>query len=203
MHDRLRRWPGGFAFLRRTVPLLAAGKRSRGAGPLLRANVVLMSDNVESFPALCLELAGWGFEEITWNQLGGNERPEFYAEHRLRPADVERLAKALPDLSERLAARGTRLGGGDGYLRRVAATSAGRALPVAECDVSREFLFVSLDGIVGPCSFTTAELGIAADELGSIESLPGRFQVERLRVRPRACNDCHSTQVFGKYLESR
>ena len=46
-HDRVRGWRGGFAQLRRVVPQLAAARRPERF-PRLRANVVLMCDNVAS-----------------------------------------------------------------------------------------------------------------------------------------------------------
>jgi MoaA/NifB/PqqE/SkfB family radical SAM enzyme len=201
VHDRLRAWPGGFAFLRRHVTALAAGRRDRR--PLLRANLVLMRDNVPDLRALCLELASWGFDELTWNQLGGNDRPAFYPAHRLRPEDVAAVRALLPGLRAELAARGVRLGGGERYLERFAATSAGRALPVADCGAGERFLFVGLDGTIAPCSFTARELGVPLAALAAPErALGARFRDARLRARPAACDDCHSTQVFGKFMES-
>lgn len=77
-HDAVRGEAGLHASLAKSLSALAHEKRLAGAGPLLRANVILMRGNVETFPALCLELARWGVEEITFNQLGGNDRPDFF-----------------------------------------------------------------------------------------------------------------------------
>jgi MoaA/NifB/PqqE/SkfB family radical SAM enzyme len=201
LHDEVRAWPGGFAFLRRAVTALAAEKSRRGQGPRVRVNTVLMRDNVGSFETLCLELAGWGIEEITWNALGGNERPEFYAAHRLRPVDVTRIAAALPRLRAALAGRGVRLLGGPRYLERMEATSESRTLPVADCGAERRFLFVSLEGRVAPCSFTANDIGLPLGSIDTVSGLAGRLHDARLGARPRACDDCHSTQVFGKFVE--
>ena len=197
LHDRLRGWPGGFAFLEKAVRRLA-GERS-GAAPLLRANTVVMRDNVAALPALWRALADWGFDELTWNQLGGRDRPEFFPAHRLAAGDIAFLQTLLPDLRAELAARGVRLGGSAAYLERAAASAGGRALPVADCAPGQRFLFVSVDGRVSPCSFTTAELGLPAEELVPWPSLPGRFGAARARARPGSCDDCPSTQVFGKF----
>src|SRR5262249_45728747 len=75
VHDELRGWRGGFAALRNGVSHLAEAKRAVRRGPLLRANVVLMGQTISDFERLCIELARWGIEEITFNQLGGRERP--------------------------------------------------------------------------------------------------------------------------------
>jgi hypothetical protein len=85
LHDQLRGWRGGFADLERHIVDLAERKRSLGHGPVLRANVLLMRNNIAGFEPLCVRLATWGIEEVTFNQLGGNDRPEFYPEHRSYP----------------------------------------------------------------------------------------------------------------------
>lgn len=202
-HDRLRGWRGGFAQLRRVIPLLAMG-RSSVATPRLRANVVLMRDNVHEFAPLCLELATWGLDEITFNQLGGNDRPEFWAEHHLRPADVESLAEMVPPLRARLATLGVTLRGGDRYLDRMRSSAAGRRLPVHDCGPGERFLFVNEAGLIAPCSFTSETLGIPVAELSStpdLMSLPARFTSARDRwhISLSVCGDCPSTQVFEKF----
>jgi AdoMet-dependent heme synthase len=202
LHDDLRGWSGGFARLRRCVSALAADKARTGAGPLLRVNVVLMRHTVAEFPALCRELARWGVEEITFNQLGGNDRPEFYPAHRLTLPQARALAADVPGLRDELRRCGVALRGGLRYLERIERSAAGRALPVADCHPGQEFLFVSEHGVVAPCSFTLDGYGVplddvrSADELGALAS---RFRVARDRRRLAVCDDCPSTQVFAKF----
>lgn len=196
-HDRVRGWEGGFAFLQRAMTSLA---RERGAGgPLLRVNTIVMRDNVDELPTLCRALADWGVDEITWNQLGGNDRPAFFPDHRLRPEDVAHLRAIVPGLRAELAARGVILRGTEAYLDRTDASAAGRRLPVADCAPGEGFVFASLQGRLAPCSFTADELGVPATEL---HDLPAAFRSARLRIPPRACEDCPSTQVFGKFQET-
>jgi MoaA/NifB/PqqE/SkfB family radical SAM enzyme len=201
-HDDLRGWRGGFAQLQRVVPLLAAKRRA--SRPRLRANVVLMRDNIARFPSLCLELAEWGIDEITFNQLGGNDRPEFWAVHRLTPNDVDRLASELIELRRALAMRGVTLRGGERYVERIRSSALGRRLPVRDCGPGERFLFVSERGIVSPCSFTEDALGAPIAELTSgadVAALPARFGASRASRPPSmaACDDCPSTQVFAKF----
>lgn len=106
LHDQLRGWPGGYASLQCDVAALVQEKRARGHGPILRANVLLMRETLAGFEQLCVELAGWGIEEVTFNQLGGNDRPEFYPAHRLLPEQAEYLATQLPRMRRQLAAQG-------------------------------------------------------------------------------------------------
>ncbi len=199
-HDRLRGWPGGFGAIRAGVKALAA---ERGTSALkLRANVVLMRETIGEFPALCDELAGWGIDEITFNQLGGRDRPEFYPANRLLPVQIGALRDVLPGLASRLACRRVKLAGGDAYLDRFAATARGEAWPVEDCRGGERFLFVDERGLAAPCSFTSDEYGIPIDEITSgnaIRSLPAEFARRRMISRPAACRDCHSTQVFAKF----
>ncbi len=199
-HNQLRGWSGGFGAIRAGVKALVA---ERGASALkLRANVVLMRDTIGGFPALCDELARWGIDEITFNQLGGRDRPEFYPANRLLPAQIDALRAELPELASRLASGGVRLAGGDAYLERFAATARGEAWAVENCRAGERFLFIDERGLAAPCSFTSDEYGIPIAAIASadaIRSLPAEFARQRLKQRPGACRDCHSTQVFAKF----
>ncbi len=201
-HDELRGWKGGFAMLQRHVPQIAQEKRRTGRGPLLRVNTVLMRDNISEFAALCDELANWGVNEISFNQLGGRDRPEFFPAHRLTPNDAAQLSDLIPDIRQRLAVRGVRLLGGADYLQRFNASAANVALPVHNCHPGERFLFVDELGRVAPCNYAVHEVGVP---LGEIETptdlirLKERFAVAIHQSQPAACGDCHATQVWTKF----
>jgi len=202
IHDALRGWRGGFAHLRRAIPRLVAEREVRGQGPLLRANVVLMRDTIGGFEALCAELADWGIDEITFNQLGGDDRPEFLPAHRLSPSDAEWLATNIPRLRAALVRRGVRLVGKARYLRRILATANGQRIPVRDCGPGERFLFIDERGHVAPCSFTTDRYGVPLHEIATweeLQRLPQRFSAMRSVSRAAACDDCHSTNVFEKF----
>ena len=201
-HDQLRRWPGGFARLRRGLSVLAETKARTGRGPILRANVVLMRDNVGELEAVCRELAGWGVTEVTFNQLGGRDRPEFFADHRLLPEQTDALAVDLPGIRRRLAALGLRLQGGTGYLERIRASSRNLPLAVADCAPGRDFLFVDEQGRAAPCHFTVAKLGRSIASIASVDDLDrmvATFSEDRRKAPPPVCSDCMSTQIFEKF----
>lgn len=201
-HDAVRGRAGLFNHLAGNVSQLAADKRAHGTGPLLRANVVLMRDNVADLPRLCHEVARWGIEEITFNQLGGNDRPEFFASNRLLPPQTDALAELLPSLQAELADRGVALRGNSAYLRRISASSRDIRLSPADCDAGRAFLFIDEKGRIAPCSFTPGDYGIALSDItdaAMLETLPARFTAQRSTRRAPGCEDCHSTQHFGKF----
>lgn len=202
VYDRLRGWPGGFLKLRESVRRLVAERRSGGSSHRLRVNTVLMRHTIAGFPRLCRELAGWGVDEITFNQLGGRDRPEFFPAHRLTAEQVDRFATDLPVLRSQLAAQGVRLQGGEGYLARFRATARGERLRVADCHPGRSVLFVDERGRVTPCSFTSDSYGVPIRELRNaqdLRALPGCFAASRRARCDAACEDCHSTQMFEKF----
>ena len=114
VHDNLRGWPGGYEVLRHAVMQLAQAKRTEKRGPLLRTNVILMRQTVADFERLCLELAAWGIEEITFNQLGGRDRPDFFPAHRLLSTQAALLPQQIASLRIKLGRLGVALKGKQG-----------------------------------------------------------------------------------------
>ncbi len=203
VHDGLRGWPGGFELLSTALRDIVHEKESRGKGPLVRVNTVLMRDNVREFPALCRALADLGVQEVTFNRLGGRDRPEFFQIHRLLPADLERLTEGLPALRCELAARGLAILGADAYLERLMSLERGERVAVRDCEPGRRFLFVDERGRIAPCSFTLEAYGEKAAEPSQpardFVELPRRFLARQQSERAGACDDCASTRVFEKF----
>jgi AdoMet-dependent heme synthase len=202
VHDTLRGWPGGFRALREAVRQLAEAKRRNGRGPMLRANVILMRQTIADFESLCVALADWGIEEITFNQLGGRDRPEFFPMHRLLPENVAWLMGEIPRVRTRLSDLGVRLKGSNNYLRRIEFSSRDGTIPIANCHPGERFLFINEDGIASPCNFTTRGYGVPIEELNSsraLRELPAHFAWLQSEKRLASCEDCHSTHVFEKF----
>ena len=202
IHNNLRNWPDGYHWIAKHIRMLVKEKTMAGAEVKLRANVVVMRDNIEYLERLCNELAGWGIEEISFNQLGGRDRPEFYATHRLLPEHAKALGELLPRLKQTSARQGFNICGTESYLDRIWATAIGRRCPVDDCRPGRFFLFINEAGKAAPCDFTVAECGIPIDTITSVEDLAGLPQLFSNTIsedRPPACADCMSTQVFGKF----
>lgn len=204
VHDDLRGHANGFAALRRGICQLTA-ERGVSVRPRVRVNSVLMRHTVANFADLCRELASWGVDEITFNELGGRDRPEFYPANRLRVHDVAALGRQLAALARELSAAGVQLRGGPEYVQRMTQSALDVPWPVADCRPGERFLFIDPEGRVAPCNFTSSEYAVHVDELstvGDLLALPERFTAARQQRTAAACGDCRSTQVFAKYHQS-
>jgi MoaA/NifB/PqqE/SkfB family radical SAM enzyme len=191
-HDALRGWPGGFARLETALRELAGGR------PRLRVNCVLMHENVRQLPELCESLAAWGVDELTFNRLGGRDRPEFFAVHRLQPADLLWLSRALPELQREFAPRGLAIRGTRGYVTRLLELEQGVSVSIDDCSPGERFVFVDERGTAAPCHFTLEQYGVPTDAT-TLGALPETFRRLRGCGRANACLDCQSTQVFQKF----
>lgn len=205
-HDRGRDAPGLFEQLRLNILSLREMKIRAGRGPRLRVNTILMRDNIGAFEQLCETVAAWGVEELTFNALGGRDRPEFFPDHSLWPEDVEWFCESLPGIRARLREKGLRLLGSARYLERIAALARGVSIPVYDCQPGQSFLFVNERGLVSPCSFTAQGYGLSLKDVRApddLHQLPARFAGRKRNQMLACCHDCPSTQVFGKFEELR
>ena len=168
----------------------------------LRVNTILMRENIAAFEAFALEIASWGIRELSFNQLGGIDRPEFYPDHRLLPEQAAWLAKELPNIQRKALERGLKVFGTSQYLERVLASSRDIAVSIEDCNPGRKFLFINEENLISPCNFTTQEYGIPVSEIMDVDDLlkiAGRFHFKQRHSRAAPCNNCLSTQVFEKF----
>lgn len=201
-HDHLRGLPGLFEQLRANIAHLHQLKLQHQLSLHLRANTILMRDTLCDFPRLCETLADWGIEELTFNALGGRDRPEFFPDHCLLPEHIEWLRRELPALRERMKARGLNILGNDLYLNRLLASATNNQLPITNCLPGQHFLFIDEHGIISPCSYTPHGYGLPLSDLRSaadLHRLPQLFAQRQYQQLLAPCYDCPSTQVFGKF----
>lgn len=168
----------------------------------LRVNTVLMKENFDTFPALCDEFARWGVQEITFNQLGGRDRPEFYPDHRLTVEQVQRLPEIAHQIQETIRDTGAHLVFSPSYFKRITASAHGEKLPILDCAPGRFYLFVSAQGKISPCAFTLDDYGkdlASIHSLTDFEHLPATFYREKMSQQAHACHDCPNTNVHGKF----
>lgn len=201
-HDVQRGEIGLFDKLKSYVALLIKETSAGNSALRLRVNTILMRKNIHAFEAFCMEIASWGVQELTFNQLGGIDRPDFYPDNRLLPEQAEWLAKEMPSIQRKAFASGLKVFGTKQYLERVLATSRDIALPIADCGPGRNFLFINEENLVSPCSFTTEGYGIPLSQLQDVNALfalAERFRYKQIHERAAPCNNCMSTQVFEKF----
>lgn len=203
-HGELRGWPGGFDKLLRGLQCLLQERRASRAPLHVRINCVVMRHNLHDFQPLC-ELCGeLGVDEITFNQLGGMDRPEYHRRYGLLTEHIITLQKLVPKLQERLLSQGVLLRGGTRYLERLRAAAEGRAQPIADCRPGDAFWFVDEGLRLAPCSFTLSDYAVdvrSLTEVKDLASLPARFRAAHRSRRAAPCADCRSTQVFSKWSE--
>lgn len=202
-HDAIRRWRGGYQTIRTAIKALAAEKRSARRDLRLRANMVLTRDNITQVFDLAEDLAEIGFDEMTFNQLGGRYRRGYYERHRLLPIQADWVAKQLPVQRSRLADRGIVLCGDSDYLERLRASSRDLALRPTGCQPGEEVLFVEADGRVGPCCDTVESCGVpvaTVDSVAALRRLPRVLARAVAQRSPRDCQDCTNTRGFRKFV---
>jgi radical SAM protein with 4Fe4S-binding SPASM domain len=197
-HDKMRGRIGLFEDVKNSIKLLT----QEAPNLKIRINTVLMKHNFEIFPDLCIEFATWGIKEITFNQLGGRDRPEFYPENRLAVEQVARLPELASHIQEAISNTQGELIFSENYFRRILATAKGDKLPIRDCKPGSYYMFVNANGKISPCAFTTDEYGVEISSIQSLadfEKLPLVFHQKKTNQQAYYCHDCPCTNVHGKF----
>ncbi|PLK50646.1 radical SAM protein [Uliginosibacterium sp. TH139] len=201
-NDRVRQKPGLFEELKRNVSALCELKEKRGSALIVKVNTILMRNNIDEFGTFCELMRDWGVNELTFNQLGGYDRPEFFPDNRLLVTQVARFIDALPGWKNDFSEAGLRIHGNDAYLKRFQYSCRDEKIPVEDCAPGAWFWFVNENGLISPCSYTSYEYAIDVDAISSPEELDAveqSFRQMRRDKRSRFCADCHCTQLFDKF----
>jgi radical SAM protein with 4Fe4S-binding SPASM domain len=163
-----------------------------------------MRQTIEHYPKLAHELARLGVDELSFNALGGRDRPEFYPEARIAPAQWQQFTARLPELRAQLRCYGAQLLGQFSYLQRIAASTQELPVSVSSCTAAEQFLFIDASGRIAPCSQSIDEYGIDLDlvrDAHTLNVLPDQFRQAQLQRRASSCADCPSTQLWGKFAK--
>lgn len=205
-HDQLRGWAGGFHALEHSLQRLFNERVVLGSAMRVRINVVLMRNTIHEFSALCEALSHWPIGEISFNALGGRDRPEFYADNALTADDLATFAGALPALRAKLAAKNIRLLGDENYLNRLKQIANRWAMPVRDCQPGQRFMFIDELGRMAPCHFSSDDYGLPLDQIqchSDLDNVLKSFALNQAKLAAPACADCMSTQVFGKFSQGQ
>lgn len=197
-HDKMRGKPGLFDEIKDGIQLLA----QEAPELKIRINTVLMKNNFHLFHDLCIEVANWGVKEITFNQLGGRDRPEFYQDNRLSIEQATSIPNVTNDIQNAISNTDTKLILSESYLHRILASASGKKLPILDCKPGSYYMFVNAHGKISPCSFTTDEYGLDISSIqttNAFEELHSVFHQKKTLKQASWCHDCPSTNVHGKF----
>ena len=200
--DAVRQFDGYFRTVTEKIRLLHQMRSDSGSGLKIKVNTILMRRNIAEFEAFCEYLAEIGVDEVTFNRLGGYDRPEFFDDNRLLYEQSKALADDLPAMKQRLAAKGLIIHGSQKYMERFLSAALDQKNPIDECNPGDWFWFINENGYISPCSYTSYEYQFPIADIRSPEDIPKveqYFRDLRSTCRSEWCDNCFCTQVYDKF----
>lgn len=200
--DTVRQFDGYFQTVTQKIRLLDQMRNASKSGLKIKVNTILMRRNISQFEKFCEYLAELGVDEVTFNRLGGYDRPEFFDDNRLLYSQSKKLADELPEIKKRLADKGLIIHGSKKYMERFLSAARDIKNPIEECYPGQWFWFINENGYISPCSYTTYEYEFPISDIRSVEDIPKVEQYFRdLRKNSRSdwCDNCFCTQVYDKF----
>ena len=201
-NDDVRQCPGHFDTVSENIRGLDKLRRETGSSLKIKVNTILMRRNASSFEEFCEYLRGIGVDEVTFNQLGGFDRPEFYGDNRLSEEQARELCERLPEMQKRFSEKGFIVRGSSKYLERILKTARGERISIGECMPAEWFWFINENGFISPCSYTSYEYKFDTKEIRSVGDFARAeefFRLCRKNSRSKWCDDCYCTQVYDKF----
>jgi len=201
-HDKIRQYPGHHDKVVENIRNLIRERASSNSALKVKVNTILLRENISSFRDFCQEIVGIGVDELTFNQLGGYDRPEFFQDNRLLPEQVEKFALELPLIQEAFSKAGLIIHGSLEYLNRFISSAENKKISIEECNPGKWFWFINENGYISPCSYTSYEYMLPLSSIQSVEDISNVetvFSELRHSNRSHWCDDCHCTQLFDKF----
>lgn len=201
-NDRVRQYKGHFHTVTNNIVALNRERKAVGSDLKIKVNTILMRENIEQFEEFCDLLVDLGVDEVTFNQLGGYDRPEFFENNRLLSWQVKKLFEKLPALKQKFSLKGLIIHGGDEYLHRILLTTENQKISIKECNPGSWFWFINENGYISPCSYTSYEYIYNIKEINGpndIDNVEKYFREIRNSYRSKWCNDCYCTQIYDKF----
>lgn len=200
--DAVRQLDGYFRTVTEKIRLLDQMRTVPESGLKIKVNTILMRRNISEFEKFCEYLAEIGVDEVTFNRLGGYDRPEFFTDNRLLYSQSKKLADELPEIKKRLADKGLVIHGSKKYMERFLSAARNRKNPIDECYPGEWFWFINENGYISPCSYTSYEYKFPISNIRSPEDIPKveqYFRSLRMNCRSEWCDNCFCTQVYKKF----
>ena len=201
--DDVRQYTGHFNMVTDHITRLVKEREEAGSKLIIKVNTILMRRNIEEFEEFCEYLSKLGVDEITFNQLGGYDRPEFYEANRLQPKQVVSFMENLPRIREKFLKRNFIIHGSPSYLNRILMTTEDTKNPIIECNPGSWFWFINENGYISPCSYTSYEYCYDIKKINSyqdIDKVEQYFRELRTCKPSKWCSDCYCTQVYDKFI---
>ncbi|MCI7766405.1 MAG: radical SAM protein [Oscillospiraceae bacterium] len=201
-NDDVRQLAGHFSMVSDKIRLLDRIRRETGSGLKIKVNTILMRRNISDFESFCQFLAGLGVDEVTFNRLGGYDRPDFFGDNRLLYSQSERFANEFRGIKERLSEQGLIIHGSGKYMERFLSAARDIPSPVEECDPGSYFWFINENGFISPCSYTSYEYMFDLRDINcpaDFDRAEAHFRNMRSCCRSKWCDDCFCTQVYDKF----
>jgi MoaA/NifB/PqqE/SkfB family radical SAM enzyme len=202
-NDMARNLNGHFEIVTKNILKLSERKREHGSNLVIKVNTILMRDNIGYFEQFCYMLLDLGVNELTFNQLGGYDRPEFYPNNRLEKQQVEAFYFNFENIKATFLELGLIIHGGENYEKRIKATTEDKKIEISECNPGSWFWFINENGYISPCSYTTYEYMYDLkniQNINDVEKVEEEFRKERNTKLSKWCSDCHCTQVYNKFI---
>lgn len=201
-NDRVRNYKGHYDRVIKNIYGLSRRKIEKNSNILIKVNTILMRENIGSFEEFCQKLVEAGVNEVTYNQLGGYDRPEFYPDNRLLTEQVHKFFKELPKIKEKFLKKGLKIYGGENYENRIKYSTENKSIAIDECNPGSWFWFINENGFISPCSYTTYEYMENINnikEIDDIDKIEESFRKMRKNGKSKWCSDCHCTQMYDKF----
>ncbi len=202
-NDKARNYNGHFDKVTTNILTLSKNKKEINSNLIIKVNTILMKENIEYFEDFCFKLLELGVNELTFNQLGGFDRPEFYPNNRLQKEQTEIFFEKFPNIKDKLSKSGLVIHGGDAYEERIKASTDNKKIEIEECNPGSWFWFINENGFISPCSYTTYEYMFDIKNIKDvydIEKAEEFFREKRKTSLSKWCSDCHCTQVYNKFI---
>lgn len=201
-NNHVRNHENHFEKVSESLGLLNKERKATCSNLIIKVNTILMKRNIADFESFCHELIELGVDELTFNQLGGNDRPEFYPENRLQSEQVNKFIETFPVVREQFYKEGLKIHGSSNYLHRILMSSLDRKIPMVDCNPASQFWFINENGFISPCSYTSYEYKLHINSIKTIQDInrvEDSFRKQILTSRSKWCNDCHCTQLYQKF----
>lgn len=202
-NDMARNLKGHFEKVTKNISTLSERKKERGSNLVIKVNTILLRNNIEYFEQFCQKILDLGVNELTFNQLGGFDRPEFYPENRFEKQQVDEFYTNFEKIKTKFLKSGLIIHGGESYEKRIKASTENQKIEISECHPGSWFWFINENGYISPCSYTTYEYMYDLKNIqnaADVENVEKAFRKDRETKLSKWCSDCHCTQVYNKFI---